>query len=175
MLSNNLLQFKWLGIQGEETPLPSKAHNTDIGYDLYLYKFEKNILHNELPGLVIGEMWSFGYGVKFPPGYYGAIFPRSSIGKTFFSLANSVGIIDPDYRGELKVIIRKETNTINLLDEFKSLGTNINPDKKLFQLILLPISPNFNVQICSDDDWNETIRSDGGFGSTNNILTKITN
>ena len=169
------LQFKWLGEPGEETPLPTKAHDSDIGYDLITYKFVKPEIVNIYKDyyareIGIGCRYTFGYGVKFPLGYYGMIFPRSSIGKTPFSLANSVGIIDPDYRGELQVIVRNHLNYIPAA-QGENYYENMNEySNKLFQLVLFPIVPNFTTRLCTDDEWNETVRGEGGFGSTNPSL-----
>ena len=62
-----MLQFKWLGEQGKETPLPSKAHDSDIGYDLTNYKFVKDeVINVGDKEVVVGSRYTFGYGVKFP-------------------------------------------------------------------------------------------------------------
>lgn len=44
-----------------------------------------------------------GIAVEIPPGYVGLVFPRSSVCKTGLSLANSVGVIDSDYRGSISL------------------------------------------------------------------------
>ena len=166
------LQFKWFGEPGEETPLPTKAHDSDIGYDLITYKFVKkeviNIHYDDYAHEIkVGYRYTFGYGVKFPPGYYGMIFPRSSIGKTPFSLANSVGIIDPEYRGELQVIVRNHLKYLRSAQGQNYIEDMNEYSNKLFQLVLFPITPNFTTRLCTDDEWNETVRGEGGFGSTN--------
>jgi dUTP pyrophosphatase len=47
-----------------------------------------------------------GLAVEIPVGYVGLIFPRSSIVKSFLTLANSVGVIDSGYRGEIKLLFQ---------------------------------------------------------------------
>jgi dUTP pyrophosphatase len=84
--------------------------------------------------------------------YY--LYPRSSISKTPFSMANSVGIIDAGYRGNIMAKIR------NMSSEQQC----VHAGDKLFQICSPDLSP-IKVRIVSD--INETSRGDGGFGSTN--------
>lgn len=97
-----------------------------------------------------------GLSVEIPEGYVGLLFPRSSISSgTSLSLANSVGVIDSDYRGEIKFRFR------NLM--FGS-GRKYNIGDRIGQLIILPY-PKFEVE--EVDELNDTDRGSGGFGSTN--------
>lgn len=84
--------------------------------------------------------------------YY--LYPRSSISKTPFSMANSVGIIDAGYRGNIMAKIR------NMSSEQQC----VHAGDKLFQICSPDLSP-IKVRIVSD--INETSRGAGGFGSTN--------
>lgn len=84
--------------------------------------------------------------------YY--LVPRSSIANTSFQLANSVGIIDAGYRGNLKAKVR-----------------NFNPNTPIsfpkgsyFQIVAPDLKP---IQVTIVDKLSETTRDDGGFGSTN--------
>jgi len=79
--------------------------------------------------------------------------PRSSIAKTPLLMANSIGIIDAGYRGE---IIGAVYNT-SKEDYVVEAGT------RLFQIVLPSLEP-FDVEIVSD--LSETVRGEGGFGST---------
>ena len=82
--------------------------------------------------------------------YY--LYPRSSIVKTCFQLVNSVGIIDAGYRGNIKAVVRSfEDDAI------------VKHMTKLFQ-ICAPDLSQFRVQLV--DSLTETVRGDGGFGST---------
>ena len=84
-------------------------------------------------------------------GYW--LLPRSSISKTPLRMANSVGLIDPTYRGN---IIAALTNTSN--SDFLALkGT------RLVQLAIDTLEP---FKVTWVDSLPETIRGDGGFGST---------
>ena len=69
------------------------------------------------------------------------------------SLANGVGIIDSDYRGEIKV------GLVNLgKEEFE-----INPGDRIAQLLIMPVE---TPELCVVDSISETVRGAGGFGST---------
>ena len=84
--------------------------------------------------------------------YY--LYPRSSISKKGLMMANSVGIIDRSYRGELMGAVRNVTGQ----DVLVARG------ERLFQIV----APNMG-HICETVRWDsldETARGDGGFGST---------
>ena len=81
------------------------------------------------------------------------LMPRSSITKYNLIMANSVGLIDASYRGEILGRVYN-LNEANL--EFKQ-------GERLFQLVAPNLS-SFNVKIV--DELSETIRNEGGFGST---------
>lgn len=85
-------------------------------------------------------------------GYY--LYPRSSISKTPLGLANSVGIIDYGYRGEICAVVRNYSNT----------PYQISQGDKLFQLCVPDLTPWEEIQIVNKLD--ESIRGTGGFGST---------
>lgn len=91
--------------------------------------------------------------VEIPPGYVGLLFPRSSCYKQFLTLANCVGVIDSDYRGEICFIYR-ETNSRE--GEFRE-GDRIG------QLVILPCP---SVEMVEVEELSQTKRGVGGFGST---------
>ena len=78
---------------------PTRAHPTDIGYDLTIIDVWKILSDQTI-------IFETGIAVQPPSGKYIEILPRSSITKTGLMLANSVGIIDPSYSGSLKVAVR---------------------------------------------------------------------
>ena len=82
------------------------------------------------------------------------IFPRSSLSSKFgISLANCVGVVDSDYRGEIKVPVINHSNE----------PYTIHNGERIAQMVILPvILPTFAVS----DELTETQRADGGFGST---------
>ena len=96
-----------------------------------------------------------GIAIALPSADYVAlIFARSGLGvKHGISLSNGVGVIDSDYRGELKV------GLTNLSDE----PYTIQPGDRVAQLAILPVVQANVVQVSQLD---ETGRGAGGFGST---------
>lgn len=121
-------------------------YDTDCGFDLYQ---ETITIPKNARGFTIK------FGVACEPselrGYY--LYPRSSISKTPIRLANSVGIIDPTYRGE---IIAKVDN---LSDEDYTLFSTTS----LFQLCNPDLSP---MDLEFVNELSVTCRGSGGFGST---------
>jgi dUTP pyrophosphatase len=131
--------------------LPTKAHKSDIGYDLTLVAFDKIIYDDDTSQVALFDT---GIAVMPEDGYYVEIVPRSSLSKTPYSLANSVGIIDPDYRGTLKIALRMGKDVPSPLLPFKG-----------FQMI---VRKTVESEINEVEELNETLRGDGGFGSTGN-------
>ena len=79
-------------------PLPSRAHPSDAGFDLTAMGVE-----TLRPGVYAFDS---GISVRLSAGFYCEVVPRSSIVKTDFMMANGVGVIDPDYRGRIRVVLR---------------------------------------------------------------------
>lgn len=98
----------------------------------------------------------FGTGLSFeiPRGHVGFLFPRSSIFKTGLTLANSVGVVDSDYRGEVKAVFYPDTRPYK----------NYEIGDRICQLVIMPI-PAVNIQEVKE--VSDTGRGTGGFGSTN--------
>lgn len=88
-----------------EAVIPTKNMGSDIGYDLTLLKIDKKI-SNKI------TRYDTGIQVVPPRGYYIELVPRSSLSNTGYILANSVGIIDPTYTGNLKVVLIKVDDTL---------------------------------------------------------------
>jgi dUTP pyrophosphatase len=127
---------------------PSKERASDSGYDLVLLEKIKTV----------GKVEFYDTGIKVKPnfGYYFQVVPRSSISKTGYMLANSIGIIDRTYLGNIIVALIK-------IDE--SAPDLILP-MRLVQMIPTPIV-HFELDEVDNLDSNETHRGVGGFGSTN--------
>lgn len=142
---NNSKCIKYV-VDDENAIAPSKAHPSDIGYDLTAIGIYKNISDRI-------TLFETGIRVSPPTGYYLEILPRSSMSKTGYMLANSVGTIDPEYTGTLKIALIKVDESL--------------PDIELpftrCQLVLRKAESTEMVQVINIKD---TIRGDGGFGST---------
>ena len=124
--------------------LPKRANPTDAGADL---------MSTEDLEIYPGEQKLVGTGVatKIPEGYAGFVFNRSSQGKKGITIPHSVGVIDADYRGEIKVLLKNISE-----DPYK-----ISRGDRIAQLVIMPVLlPEFI------DIWNDTNRGTGGFGST---------
>lgn len=126
---------------------PIRAHGSDSGFDLTLIKKIKTV------GNV--EFYSTGIQVEPPHGYYFDMVARSSISKTGYILANSIGIIDQNYRGDVIVPLLKVNEN----------SLEIKLPVKLVQLI-----PRQWIHMCpvESNDLDLTSRGEDGFGSTNN-------
>lgn len=98
---------------------------------------------------------STGIAISLPGADVAAlIFARSGLASKFgISLSNSVGVIDSDYRGEIKVSLINNSDT-----EF-----TVNPGDRIAQMMFVPIFAA-SFQVC--DSLDETDRGTGGFGST---------
>ena len=83
--------------------------------------------------------------------------PRSSISKTGLRMANSIGIIDSTYRG----------NIMAAVDNFGH-AYHVKQGERLFQIIAPNLAPLKVVVLGDDEDFEETARGSGGFGSTGN-------
>ena len=132
-----------------EMPVPSRGHSTDAGIDLTAMDYECKAEHV--------FFIDTGISVQLSQGYYLEVVPRSSIVKKDFIMANSVGIIDPDYRGRIFVPFRYlgsesgEEACKNLLNQ------------RIAQMIIRKLEP---CEIEVVDNLDETVRGEGGFGST---------
>jgi len=95
-----------------------------------------------------------GICVAFSSEYEIQIRPRSGLAaKKSISVLNTPGTIDSDYRGEIKVIIYNHGN-----DNFV-----VNNNDRIAQMILVPV---VKMELEETNNLPETIRGDGGFGST---------
>ena len=121
-------------------------HEGDAGLDLYVL---------EEMTIQPGETVAIHLGLSCQPEDGRAYFlmPRSSISKTPLRMANSIGLIDGGYRGEL----------IAMVDNIKTDPYTIEKGQRLFQVVACDCSPIFYDLV---DELTETTRGAGGFGST---------
>ena len=121
-------------------------HKGDSGLDLY-------ILENQIfkPGET--NKIKLGISCESNMGESYFLFPRSSISKTPLRMANSIGLIDGGYRGEIMAVC----------DNIKDFEFKINKGDRLFQLVSADLSAiNFKIV----NNLSKTDRGAGGFGST---------
>lgn len=95
-----------------------------------------------------------GIALELPRDYVGLIYARSSMGvKRGLAPANKVGVIDSDYRGEIRVVLYNHSKQVQCVE----------PNERIAQLVITPvIMPGFQIV----DDLSDTKRDQQGFGST---------
>ena len=130
-------------------PVPSRGHQTDAGIDLTAMAFDQKS-HGVF-------MFDSGISIQISEGYYAEIVPRSSIIKTDFHMANSFGVIDPDYRGRIFIPFR----FIGQVDGMKSAESLLK--QRIAQMIVRKLEP-CSIEVV--DSLEDTVRGIGGFGST---------
>lgn len=91
--------------------------------------------------------------MEIPSGFHAKICIRSSLGKEGVIIPNSPGIIDSDYRGKVHVVL------LNLNDQV----FNIKYGQRIAQMI---IEKNYDIDWLITDELSDTLRGEGGFGST---------
>ena len=94
-----------------------------------------------------------GISLAIPEGFVGLIFPRSGLASRGITLANSVGVIDSDYRGEIMVaLVNRSLDTIAL-----------KHGDRVAQIVFLPVT---QFPFTVSGSLENTERGTGGFGST---------
>ena len=128
--------------------LPSYAYEGDAGLDL---RSNEDVTLAPFERKLVGT----GLAIAIPEGFAGFVQPRSGLAlREGLSMANTPGLIDAHYRGELKVC------AINL-DPSKSI--HIERGERIAQLVIKKV-PAFSLQ--EVDELDETDRGVGGFGSS---------
>lgn len=95
-----------------------------------------------------------GISLEVPEGYAGLIYARSGLAsKKGLAPANKVGVVDADYRGEVMVALHNHSNETR----------TISNGERIAQLVIAPfLKAEFNLV----DELSDTVRGQGGFGST---------
>lgn len=127
--------------------LPDKGTDGAACFDIYTW-------HGE--AIDPGESVVFSTGIAFeiPEGYALMVYSRSGHGfKQGLRLANCVGVIDSDYRGELKVKIHNDSQKTYFAHAYERIA----------QAMLIEV-PRIELDVV--DELSETERGEGGFGST---------
>ena len=128
--------------------LPARAHDDDAGYDLHAL---------DAVTLAAGERATVGTGIaiELPAGHAGLVLPRSGLAARHgITVVNAPGLIDPGYRGELKVV---------LLNTDPAAAFEIAPDDRIAQLVVVAVAA---PPVVEADALAATLRGEGGFGSS---------
>jgi dUTP pyrophosphatase len=99
-----------------------------------------------------------GLYLAIPEGYAGLVLPRSGLGAQGLVLANTVGLIDSDYRGEI-VLMLHNRNTAG-----KAIW--VEEGTRAAQMVLIAVAKPGFVRMASVDALSKTDRGTGGFGSS---------
>lgn len=126
--------------------MPTRANPTDAGADLRANVDVTTVVN---PGEM--KLIDTGVSMQIPAGYVGMVYNRSGQGAKGIIILNSVGVIDADYRGNIKVAL------MNL----SQVPYEINPGDRIAQIVIHQIELVDFIDI-----WNNTNRGTGGFGST---------
>lgn len=131
--------------------IPTKAHETDACYDIYADLGDVSFV--VIPPNKHCSIRS-GFCTSIPKGYFASVYARSGMGcKRGLRLANSVGVIDSDYRGEWLVVLYNDS------DE----NQTIHHGDRIAQFAILPV---LTTELIEVSELDETDRGSGGFGSS---------
>lgn len=129
--------------------LPTYGSPSAAGADVYA------LIDNELT-LEAGQttLVHTGIAMEIPEGFVGLIYARSGIAtKRGLAPANKVGVIDSDYRGEIMVALHNHSDK----------PQSITDGERIAQLV---IAPYLTANFVESERLEDTLRGDGGFGST---------
>lgn len=129
--------------------MPTKAHAADAGFDLYCTSKEIDWTKRQI-------VCHTGLAFEIPEGYVGLIFPRSSVSNKPLIMANSVGVVDSGYRGEV-------TAKFNITDTRQSAFAHYQEGDRIAQMIIIPYP---EIEFEEADSLSESDRGTCGYGST---------
>lgn len=155
-------QIKYNLVQGGKHP--AKGSEGAAAFDL----FSRGAKWNEEAGYLEVML-----GVKFeiPQGWVGKLYPRSSVSNNGLHMANSVGVIDSDFRGEVRA--RFYASPLHVITKFENKEKFINfinnevygPGKACAQIIFEKL-PEVTLVPVTEEELSVTDRGEGGYGST---------
>ena len=129
--------------------LPTYGSSEAAGADLYACL-------EDAVTIVPGEVFwvPTGIALEVPKGCAGLVYARSSLGtKRGLAPANKVGVVDSDYRGEIKVVLLNHSNQPQIVE----------PGERVAQFLITPV---LQPQYVETEELTDTIRGAGGFGSS---------
>ena len=129
--------------------IPTRGSEEAAGYDLYAAISETTIIPAHSTVKIPTDI-----AMEVPTGFAGLIMARSGLAtKEGLRPANCVGLIDSDYRGNIVVALHNDTN----------VNKTIVPKERIAQLMIVPFE---SVEFEVVDELSDTVRAEGGFGST---------
>ena len=154
------VKFKKLS---DDAVLPSYSKHGDAGLDIIATSDGKAVASEDPRSLWYYIEYKTDLSVEIPEGYVGFLFPRSSISKTALALANSIGVIDSGYRGEICFRFKVDHVVILEAEQQKGSVADYKKGDRIGQLVILPypmIEPEFADELSSSE------RGQSGFGSS---------
>jgi len=140
----------------ERATLPSRAHDTDAGFDLHA--LEAVTLEPGARARV-----RTGIALELPERHAGLVLPRSGLADRHgLALVNAPGLIDEGYRGEVQVL---------LLNTDRTTAVEIAAGDRIAQLVVVRVERPDVVEV---DALSETSRGGGGFGSSGGLGARET-
>ena len=140
------VKYKKLTVTAKE---PTRGSMRAAGYDLYADTSNDIMM---FPGEVV-EFFT-GIAMEIPDGYFGAVYPRSGLAtKMGLRLANCVGVIDSDYRGNIGVPLHNDSRR----------PVVVKAHERIAQMMIIK---NPDIVLYETTELTDTERGAGGFGST---------
>jgi len=131
-----------------EAVLPHQAYEGDAGVDLAAC--EGAVLEPGARAVI-----ATGLAVEIPDGYAGFVLPRSGLAARHgIGVVNSPGLIDPGYRGEIRVV---------LINSDREAAFAVEPGMRIAQLVIAPVA---SVRLVEVDELATSERGARGFGSS---------
>ncbi len=135
----------------ENAVVPTYGSKFSAGADLYAC-IDEDVSIN--PGET--QLVPTGIALEIPEGYAGLVYARSGLAsKKGLAPANKVGVIDADYRGQVFVALHNHSQA----------AQTVAAGERIAQLV---IAPFLKADFEETDELSETVRGEGGFGSTGN-------
>lgn len=131
-------------ILDEKAKMPTKAHETDAGFDLYAP--ERVVVHRQSSTVI-----DTGVHIEIPKGYVGFLKSKSGLNVNHGIVGE--GVIDAGYTGSIKAKLYNNSDSMMIFD----------PGQKIIQIVFLPIP---EVELKLTDSFDETERGSNGFGSS---------
>lgn len=147
----------------DDAVLPAYAHGPDADAGMDLRALENVTLQPNVPTLV-----RTGLSIELPPGFEAQIRPRSGLAlKEGITVLNSPATIDPSYRGDVGVILywngfNPQVDTDDTFRFFKAVK-EVKAGDRIAQMVVASYEP---IVWDEAENLEESIRGDGGFGST---------
>lgn len=134
--------------------LPQSQTPGSVGYDLHAHLLSETgrPIKQLIPPNSTRNVRT-GLNIELPPGYFAMVCSRSGIAKRSIFVTNGPGIIDPDYRGEVMVLLYNGSHESHWVQH----------QERIAQLVIMPVTYATMIEV---DELSLTERGEAGFGST---------